>query len=34
MSRNVSLLGCFNDRDQKMRKMAKNTALRLAEKTK
>lgn len=34
MSRNVSLLGCFNDRDQKMRKMAKNTALRLAEKSK
>lgn len=34
MSRNVSLLGCFNDRDQKMRKMAKNTALRLAEKQK
>ena len=32
MSRNVSLLGCFNDRDQKMRKMAKSTALRLAEK--
>ena len=34
MSRNVSLLGCFNDRDQKMRKMAKNTALRLAQKQK
>ena len=34
MSRNVSLLGCFNDRDQKMRKMAKATALRLAEKQK
>jgi tubulin polyglutamylase TTLL9 len=34
MSRNISLLGCLNDRDQKMRKMAKATALRLAEKYK
>jgi hypothetical protein len=34
MSRNVSLLGCRNDRDQKMRKMAKATTLRLAEKHK
>jgi hypothetical protein len=30
MSKDVSMLGCFNDRDKKMRKMAKNTALRLA----
>lgn len=30
MSKNISLLGCLNDRDQKMRKMAKITALRLA----
>lgn len=34
MSKNVSLLGCLNDRDQKMRKMAKAAALRLAEKHK
>jgi hypothetical protein len=34
MSRNMSLLGCLNDRDQKMRKMAKATTLRLAEKHK
>lgn len=34
MCRNVSLLGCLNDRDVKMRKMAKTAALRLAEKDK
>lgn len=33
-NRNESMLGCFNNRDQQMRKMAKMTALRLAEKPK
>lgn len=27
--KNKSMLGCFNDREQKLRKMAKMTALRL-----
>lgn len=32
--RNVSFLGCLNNRQQQMRKMAKTVALRLAEKVK
>lgn len=33
-SKNDSFLGCFNDREKQIRKMAKLTALRLAEKPK
>ena len=29
--KNKSMLGCYNDRTEKLRKMAKVTALRLAE---
>jgi hypothetical protein len=32
--RNLSFLGCLNNRHQQMRKMAKAVALRLAEKAK
>lgn len=32
--RNISFLGCLNNRNQQMRKMAKAVALRLAEKAK
>lgn len=33
-SKNFSFLGCFNNRQQQMRKMAKAVALRLADKAK
>lgn len=32
--KNMSFLGCLNNRNQQMRKMAKNIALKLAEKAK
>jgi hypothetical protein len=32
--RNISFLGCLNNRNQVMRKLAKGVALRLAEKAK
>ena len=34
MNKEYSLLGCFNNRDQNMRRMAKMTALRIAEEAK
>jgi hypothetical protein len=33
-SKNFSFLGCLNNRHQQLRKMAKNMALRLADKVK